>query len=289
LAAQGKTIVQVVTDPHVREEYLDNIEKPNFTLCVFDQKTKTDALEKAAIMGKMVPDNKIIVTGPPIDPRVIATKNKKHPWRSGKLNLCLTTGGLGTNKREMLTIIRALLPELKRDNSRFRLMVFAGTQPDIYQMVLDAAEEANVSVSKITDVKQPLSDRTGNVIAVHHPQIVDANELLIKFGFPWADGFITKPSGDMAYDAAVSGSFLLTLQEWGVWEHNILELFEQRGVARRAKPTHILEQLDALLNTQGKSQSWVEKAMNNALTLPNLFYEGCENIIGVAQKTTQRM
>jgi hypothetical protein len=234
----------------------------------------------------MVSDDKIIVTGPPIDPRIIASKNKKHPWRSGKLNLCLTTGGLGTNKNEIRTIIKALIPELKSDKSRYRLMLFAGTQPDIYQMILEIAKEARIKITALTDIDQPLSDREGNLIVVHHPQIVDANELLIKFAFPWADGFITKPSGDMAYDATASGSFILTLQEWGVWEHNINELFEQRGIARKAQVQDFLVQLETLINTKGKSQSWVEKAMHNAQALPAVFYQGCENITKVVEKLT---
>lgn len=292
LANQGKTIIQVVTDPHVRDEYLDNIERPNFTLCVFDEKTKTDALEKGAILGKVIDPNKIIVTGPPIDPRIIACRKHKHAWRSGPLKLCITTGGLGTNKSEIKTILKQLLPELRKHQSPYVAMIYAGTQKDIFEMVKKMAKEARVKLTAITDLRQsaellttnPNSSAKPELFVIYNPQIVDANELLIKFAFPWADGFITKPSGDMAYDAAASGSFLLTLEEWGVWEHNISELFEQRGIARKADPSHIITQLAALTNTVGKAQSWVEKAMLQTQQLPPLFLAGSQNIIDVVRR-----
>jgi hypothetical protein len=294
LAKQGKTIIQVVTDPHVRDEYLDNIERPNFTLCVFDEKTKTDALEKGAILGKTIDPNKIIVTGPPVDPRIVACRHRKNPWRSGQLNLCLTTGGLGTNKSEMRKVIRQLLPYLRKADPRYRLMIYAGTQTDIFEMVKKLAKEERVALTTITNTqqsKQLLNAKNGKqpkLFVLYHPQIVDANELLIRFGFPWADGFITKPSGDMAYDAAASGSFILTLQEWGIWEHNISELFEQRGIARKANVDHFIEQLEVLTDTSRSSESWVEKAMIQAQKLPSQFLSGNENIIKVVKKTSTR-
>lgn len=293
LAEQGKTVIQVITDPHVRDEYLTNIERPNFTLCVFDEKTKVDALEKGAILGKVIDPAKIVVTGPPIDPRIIATSKNKHAWRSGPLNLCLTTGGLGTNKGEIRTIIKQLLPELRKHQSPYKLMVYAGTQKDIYEMVKELAHQGKVALTTISDRNQDASILTTTkhqpeLILLYHPQIVDANELLIKFAFPWADGFISKPSGDMAYDAAASGSFLLTLEEWGVWEHNISELFEQRGIARKADPEHILEQLTALTNATNKAESWVEKAMNQAQQLPPLFLNGNKNIIDVVKQSGRK-
>lgn len=283
LAQQGKTIVQVVTDPHVREEYLDHIENPKFTLCVFDEKTKTDVIEKSTLLGKTADPNRIIVTGPPIDARILAAREKKQPWRSGTLRLCLTTGGLGTNKSEIRQIVTQLVPYLpsvstakkqKKSNQHklppLQLMVYAGTQHDIAEMVTTLAEQAAVKIT-----------------VLYHPQIVDANELLIQKGFPWADGFITKPSGDMAYDAAASGSFILTLKEWGVWEYNITQFFEQKGISRKAQVDTFVDQLSALANTSGKTQSWIEKAMNNTYALDKKTLRGAHNIITTVRELAQ--
>jgi hypothetical protein len=108
--------------------------------------------------------------------------------------------------------------------------------------------------------------------------------LLISHAFPWADGFISKPSGDMAYDAAAAGCFLLTLQEWGEWEHNIRERFESLNIARKCQVQNIDAQLSALTTTSGNSQSWVEQAMNAALNLPKLYTSGAQNIVEAYRK-----
>ncbi len=91
----------------------------------------------------------------------------------------------------------------------------------------------------------------------------------------------------MAYDVAASGSFLLTLQEWGEWEHNVREVFEQLGIAREANVDQIIPQLEALSQAQGKSQSWAEQAMNNALSIDKLYLEGAKNILAAYQKITK--
>lgn len=271
LARHGKTVVQVITDPHVRSDYLDEAERENISFCVFDSRTKTEFLEKAAIFGKNVPANRVIVTGPPVDPRVVAARKGKTAWRSGHLHLCLTTGGLGTNKSEIKTILKQLLPELKKPSCKIRLLVYAGTQHDIADLVTHQAKNHELEL-------YPLEDDEARLRLIYHPQIVDANEQLIEFGFPWADGFITKPSGDMAYDAAAAGCFFLTLKEWGVWEHNIREIFEQKEIARPAHVDHIYEQLQFLMQARKQSQSWIERAMNQAFHLDKQFLEGAQHI-----------
>jgi len=87
----------------------------------------------------------------------------------------------------------------------------------------------------------------------------------------------------MAYDAIASGSFLLTLEEWGEWENNIREVFSQKEVSRRAETDHIVEQIEALTDTRDREHSWVERAMNNAFNIEPLFIKGAENIIKVVQ------
>ncbi|MEA2056706.1 MAG: hypothetical protein U9O78_03305 [Patescibacteria group bacterium] len=296
LIEQNKTIFQMVTDPHIREDYLLHADNPRLTYLVFDQNTKTELLEKANLMDKAVDPNQVIVTGPPVDPRIIAARKQKQPWRSGQLKLCLTTGGLGTNKPEIKTLLNQLLPELRKRPSPYQLMVYAGTHNDIAQLVKKMAREKRVAVNEIhpkdpakfkqrakvssprkNHVNKELKDK--KLTLIYHPQIVDANELLIRYGFPWADGFISKPSGDMAYDAVASGSFLLTLKEWGEWEHNIREIFEQKSISRRANIDNIVTQLETLRAAQGKSQSWIEQAMNHALSIDKLFIKGVKNIL----------
>lgn len=282
LAAQGKTVVQMITDPHVREEYLNHAEKDNFCLLVFDDQTKTEVLEKSSLLEKKVDPERVIVTGPPVDPRIIEARKKKRPWRSGPLKLALTTGGLGTNKTEIRQILRQLLPELRKRPEPYHLLIYAGTHDDICHLTEKMAKEARVAVGQFDDPKAKLR-------IIYHPQIMDANELLINYAFPWADGFITKPSGDMAYDAVASGSFLLTLAEWGEWEHNIRRNFAEKGIARKAVVKEIVPQLKALTQAQDKNQSWVEQAMLRAAEIEKLdenFLSGAKNILAAYKEIT---
>ena len=281
LAEQGKTVVQVITDPHVREEYVTNAAKKTMWYCVFDQHTKIEFLEKAKLLDIKADPNRIIVTGPPIDPRIIAAAEKKKPWKPGKkLKLCLTTGGLGTNKGELLSWLEQLLPELRKHDPKLQILVYASTHADIAEDVTELAQAERVKIGTV-------SDTSADFRLIYHPQIVDANEQLIKYGFPWADGFLTKPSGDMAYDAAISGSFLLTLAEWGEWEERIREIFEQLGIARTALNEDIMDQLSVLMTAQKDQDSWITTAMQNAHKLPKLFNNGNKEILAVVRKAAK--
>ncbi len=277
LAGQGKTVVQVVTDPHVRAEYVTYADKKNISFCVFDEATKVDFLEQAAKLDIKADPDRVIVTGPPIDPRIIAAKNEKNPWRSGILRLCITTGGLGTNKEEILKMLRQFLPELRKRSLEYQLLVYAGTQHDIADEVEKLAQENRIAIGGLNDKKAKLR-------LIYHPQIVDANEMLIKHGFPWAHGFITKPSGDMAYDAAASGSFILTMAEWGEWEERIRVIFEQKNIGRTADTNSIISQLEVLRSAQRKSQSWIEQAMHNAQKLEPLYLNGAKGILNAVKQ-----
>jgi hypothetical protein len=273
LIEQGKTVLQVVTDPHVRYDYLKHAGNKRLFYAVFDNKTKTDLLEQAQLIEQPIANDHVFVTGPPIDPRVVTYGRKKQPWRSGPIKLTIATGGLGTNKPEILHLLEGLLPILKKRQAPIQLLVYAGTHLDIAQAVKQKAHTHGIGVATTKNQQAKLR-------IIYHPQIFNANELLIKFGFSWADGFITKPSGDMAYDAVASGSFLLTLNEWGEWEHNIREFFEQKGISRIARVDKILAQILLLSQTNGrKNASWIEKAMLNAKHLEANFYHGAENII----------
>lgn len=281
LAEQGKTVVQVVTDPHVRDEYTTHAGSKKMTYCVFDANTKLEFLEKARFNGIDVDPNRVVITGPPVDPRVVAARKNKVAWRSGTLRLCLTTGGLGTNKDEILDIVEQLLPELKKRTDKYQLLVYTATHEDIYDQVVKLAEQYQVTVGDI-------SDSNAKLRVLYHPQIMDANELLITHAFPWAHGFITKPSGDMAYDAVASGCFILTLKEWGEWEHNVRVVFEQKQISRKLEIEHVVPQLEVLMDTSSKSRSWIEQAMHNALTIDSLFLNGAEKIIDTYKSVSSK-
>jgi hypothetical protein len=270
----------MVTDPHVRPEYVTNAHLPNTFYFVFDERTKMEFLEVAAVHHIQAHPEKVIVTGPPIDPRIVHAREKKVAWRNGPLRLCITTGGLGTNKAEIEQLLTQLLPQLRKHPAAYQLLIYAGTQLDIANMVKEMAKKERVGIGEV-------SDHTAALRVIYHPQILDANELLIKYGFPWAHGFITKPSGDMAYDVAASGSFILTLQEWGVWEEHVREVFEQKDIARRADVAHILEQLQALQSSESGT-SWIERAMNHALGIEKLFLMGAQKIIKAAEEITAK-
>jgi hypothetical protein len=262
----------MITDPHVREEYVTHAGKPNVRFGVFDDQTRFEFLELAALHGKEILPNQVVVTGPPIDPRIVAVRSKKYAWRSGPLRLCITTGGLGTNKNEIRTMLLKLLPQLRKRDVQYQVLIYTSTHADIAHMVRELAAEFHVSIDD-------LHDKSARLRMIYHPQILDANELLIRYGFPWAHGFITKPSGDMAYDAVASGAFILTLAEWGEWEENVRKVFEQEGVCRKALPEKIVEQLEFLTSATGKSQSWVEAAMLNATHINKLYLNGCKKIV----------
>jgi hypothetical protein len=294
----------VITDPHVREDYLTYADHPHLTYCVFDAGTKQELLEKATRLGKYVNPKQVIVSGPPVDPRVAAVSKHKKPWDSATekhrpLRLCLTTGGLGTNKAEIEQILTSLLPVLSQNNSPIQLMIYAGTQWDIKEMVENLAGEKAVHCTTLTEADpahfkvhaslKPAGTHPEaallktNLSVIYHPQIVDANELLIRYGFPWADGFITKPSGDMAYDAAAAGCFLLTLAEWGEWEHNIREIFTRAGIATRADLKDFAAQLKELT-----AQGWITTAMQAAQDLGPEFTNGAQGIIEAYRQVASR-
>lgn len=281
LAGIGKHVVQVVTDPHVRPQYLEHAGLSTMRFCVFDENTKITLLELAEVMGKTVDPSRVIVTGPPVDPRVVACRTKKDPKDHLKrpLRLVITTGGLGTNKKEIEQCMRSLAPMLRSDAGRspkIQLIVYVSVHEDLRESIHDIARQEGIATAERQEIDAPLR-------ILHSPHIVEANELLIKFAFPWADGFITKPSGDMAYDAAAAGCFLLTLEPWGEWEHNIRDVFEQRGISRRAIPEKLVDQLESLM-ASNHGISWVENAMIQAKNLPHLFTEGTKNILAQMPK-----
>lgn len=330
LAENGKQVLQMITDPHVRSDYVANADKDNMRFMVFDEETKKEVFEIAAQEDIIIPaeqvEEKVIVTGPPIDPRIITAGKAKKAWSAQRaLRIVITTGGLGTNKKEIKKILEQLLPALKKtpDNCPdFELIYYAGTHADHQKMASDLAKKYKVKHHLISPHDPADFIKTGSLNKprrnyktsvkfhiIYHPQIIDANELLIRYGFPWADLFISKPSGDMAYDAALSGAALLTLKEWGEWEHNVRAVFEKQGISQIADSDNIIEQLTHLSQNKelrtdqsqvpvsssrpvpqpnssiSNQNNWITQAMLNTHQLPSIFYQGAVNIIKAAQKS----
>lgn len=272
LAAQGKKVVQVVTDPHVRVSYLLEAHRPNITFAVFDEGTRKEFLSKARKMKKNVDAQRVAVTGPPVDPRVVAAREDKRlaDFKERPLHLAITTGGLGTNKGEIKKILHQVMPLVKK--GQLKLVLYAGTHPDFKEMFKKAARRYAIKVGRANNADAA-------VRIIYHPNIVETNKQLIDYVFPWADGFVTKPSGDMAYDAVGAGCFILSLNPWGEWEENIERIFADLGILQKAKPRSFAGQLSLLLES-----GWIEKAIGNALNIDKLFLRGAQEIVDLQQK-----
>ncbi len=330
LAESGKQVLQMITDPHVRSDYVKNADKENIRFMVFDEDTKDEFFWMAAAEDINIPPdqikNKVIVTGPPVDPRTLAAAKKKKVWTGDRaLRILITTGGLGTNKKEIKKILDQLLPVVKKpekDCPKLEIIYYAGTHIDHQKMAIELADKYQVKYHLISPRDPADFTQAGwlnktrrqhkskiKFHIIYHPQIVDANELLIRYGFSWADLFISKPSGDMAYDAALSGAALLTMKEWGEWEHNVRLVFEKFSISQKADIDNIVDQLKRLSQKQAmknyQSQivtssvrpipqlqnpfsnqySWITQAMLNTQQLPKIFYQGVYNILKASKKS----
>ena len=275
LSKNEKSIIQVVTDPHVRPQYLDSLPYKDIKFCVFDEKTKKEFLSEAMRVGKNTEDNQVEVTGPPVDPRISKIGKQPKEMKTGEsVNIAICTGGLGTNLDEIKTVLETLSP-LIRPVEKIRLFLYAGTHKDFRNFFEDYAQKHNIRIGN-------LDDSTADLRILYDDSIIDANENLIKYMFPWAHCVITKPSGDMAYDAAAAGCFMLFLRPWGEWEENIQERFVEMGVGfdldlRRDK--------NKLLSEWSENPEFVQ-ALKNAHDLPKQFREGSLNIVKLQQEET---
>ena len=284
LVEAGKTVLQAVTDPHVRPQYLKYADNQKLHYAVFDDKTKIEMLEGAQREGKKLHPDRVHVTGPPVDPRIVDARKGKSVAKfskrfsepspiSASIRLAITTGGLGTNKGEIETILNQLLPYLTNPPPHVQLICYAGTHEDFATMFGLFAQNHQISVGNENDPNAVYRILRGN-------NIMDANEKLVNWMFPWADGVITKPSGDMAYDAAAAGCFLLLMEPWGEWEERIQETFEQRGIARRATPETFQKQMQALEQPAiHDHETWFAHAIEKALEIDPLFLNGAQSIL----------
>ena len=278
LLAKGKTVLQVVTDPHVRPQYLTHADNPKLTWAVFDDKTKAELIELAYILGHKVKEERVVVTGSPVDPRISAKDRNRAitGFKRRPLRLAITTGGLGQNKPEIETLLHNITPLLKKKD--LQLACFAGVHDDFERMFTEYAQSHQIKIGANNDPHAVFRVFRGK-------DIIDANEILLDYLFPWADGFITKPSGDMAYEAVAAGCFLLTLEPWGEWEENIRAHFEGLGVSVRIRATDIVRQIQALQTMPvEKNKPWIELALTRAQKLVKPISRGAYNILALHTK-----
>lgn len=273
LARNGKKVVQVVTDPHVRPQYLDCLPSDNIIYALFDEETKADFIAEAKQQNKNVGEKQLVVTGPPVDPRICRIGMSKKVMKKGEpVNLAICTGGLGTNLSEIRKALDILSP-LLRPPEKIRLFLYAGTHKDFRYFFEEYAEKQNIRVGN-------LDDESARIRILYEDSIIDANNNLIKYMFPWAHGVMTKPSGDMAYDAAAAGCFMFFLQPWGEWEENIQKRFVKREIGF---DIDLDKDVKFLLSDWDNNPKLIQ-AMENAYNLPKLFREGTRNIVNLQQK-----
>lgn len=278
LLENGKTVLQVVTDPHVRPQYLTHADNPKLTWAVFDQMTKARLIELGYILGHKIDENRVHVTGCPVDPRIIL-KDKNTAitgYKYRPLRLAITTGGLGTNKAEIESLLTGLAPAIKK--GEVHIAAYSGVHEDFETMFTTFARVHRIKIGDKADIQSPFRIFRGS-------DIVDANEELLDYVFPWADGFISKPSGDMAYEAIAAGCFLLTLHPWGEWEENIRAVTESMGVSIRADIPNILSQLKAISTMPiEKKKPWVQIALEKAQKHAKTTSQGAYNILKLHRK-----
>ncbi len=153
-----------------------------------------------------------------------------------------------------------------------RLLLNASTHQDFFSMYQALCAQSGISPS-------PLENEYAPVRILYANNIVEVNELLIKYMFPWAHGIITKPSGDMAYDTAASGAFCLFLQPLGDWEVNIRDRFELLDLGTSINPHRFLTELDRLAKPYYQGRSWFSTAHIGLKNIPALMLQGSTNII----------
>lgn len=269
LSKSGKTVLQAVTDPHVHHQYLDALPSSTITYAVFDDETRDSFFALAKKNQKEINEDQVVVTGPFVHPEIVRIGMKEKKIAKGApINIAITTGGLGTNFEEIKKVLESFAP-LLAPPEKIRLFLFASTHSDFRNYFEEYAKRNNVRIGDI-------DDEEARIRILYDDSIIDANENLIKYMFPWAHGVITKPSGDMAYDAAVAGCFLLFLSPWGEWEKNVSAVFIKRNIGFNLSIddsyNHFLK-----LHKEGK----LETAMKNAHNLPEIFRDGCKNLINL--------
>ena len=200
------------------------------------------------------------------------SKKSVQNLNSRPLRLAITTGGTGTNKPEIKAVLDSLIPRLKGRETTLQLLLYAGTHPDFKRIYTRFARDCGIKPA-------PLKDKNARIRIIYGDHLMQANQLLTKHMFPWADLVMCKPSGDMAYDAAAAGCGLIFLNPLGPWEEAIQSRFTKLKVGTDLPdPENFATQLVEL------EKKWVPQAVHSALTLPSLYLQGATNIIKALKK-----
>jgi len=286
LASQGKPVLEIVTDPFVRPSYLEYASEESAYFAVFDKATKDEFIQKAQALP-VLPMNKelrplaiesltkrVFVTGPPVDPRIVDVRKSKSSKNidNRPLRLAITTGGVGTNKSEIKPLLQSLAQRLQGKETTLQVIAYAGTHPDFQKMYTQFAKQNNIPIGKLKDDKARF-----RIISARN--LFEANELLVKHLFPWTDAIITKPSGDMAYDAVASGTALFFLSPIGDWENRIRDIFVTKNCAVSIDPENFASQLTLLEHSLRGESSKLKSLIKNSLTIDKLYLTGAENIV----------
>ena len=280
LALRGKVVVQAITDPHVHDQYLSTLanigdpaeNSPNITYAVFDEETKDLFFDLAKSFEKSVIDNQVVVTGPFVDPRICKIGENTKMFETGKpVNLGITTGGIGTNLGEIKRVLESFAPLLVPPE-KIRLFLYAGIHKDFRNFFENYAQQNHIRIGNLDDAE-------ARIRILHEDSVIDANENIIKYMFPWVHGIITKPSGDMTYDSAAAGCFTLFLAPWGVQEEYVQSRFQKLDIGIDLDTDNAHDHFQKLL-LDGK----LKNAVNQTQNLPSNFREGCKNLINLQQK-----
>lgn len=281
VAREGKRVIQVITDPHVRPQYLNalpdstttNFPDNQITFAVFDQETKNELLETAMSLNKQLTSQQVEITGPPVDPRIVKIGKEKETYSNKRpLQIAVTTGGLGTNLVEVKETLDQLVPLLTSYPEKIRFFLYAGTHRDFRNFYESYARHYNIRIGNNDDTE-------ARIRILYEDSIVDANENLIEHMFPWADVVITKPSGDIAYETIASGAVPLFLEPWGEWEVNIQKRFTKLQIGFDFQTNDAHDRLVKLIKTNA-----IREAQKQIHKLEDTYTNGAKNIVRLQQK-----
>lgn len=252
IAQTDKKVVQMVTDPHVSDPYLKVSDEESVSWVVFDEETKKQFVDKVKKMDKSINQDMIRVTGPGVHPKILEFGKKGKKLDAERpLRLGITTGGLGTNRGEIKKVLDNLAP-LVEEPEKIQLFLYSSTHKDFRDIFEKFANENNIRIGDLDNEKAKLR-------VLHEDSMVDGNRNLVDYMFPWVDGVITKPSGDMAYDVLGSGAFGLYLDPWGRWEETVRSRMFDFGVGKNLDIKNAGEQV-MKMKKSGKLAEMMDKA-----------------------------
>ncbi len=255
----GRSVVHYVTDPsHIHTQYLKHKDDPRTHYFVFDKATAS-ALEDAGVDA-----DKISVTGFSTHPDLSPAEARSVADR--KLRVGIFTGGVGTNRAEIETIVQNFNPENQQ------LVVYCGTHTDIMESSLGLVSR-NLR-TKIVPAQNFQESDIGDehivfVVGTSLEGAVPASYKVLN----WSDVVATKPSGDIAIEAVLSGHPVIPLSHWGVQEDVIDDMLHAYGATIDIPDLKNIGAILSTLQTSGLMQDQIDQLREELLTRP-LFESG---------------